>query len=169
MENEGDSTMPTLEEAAQEFLAQKRIAVAGVSRKGDVAANFIYKKLRSTGYEVFPVNPNAEEVEGDRCYPNLAAIDGGVDAVVVATHPDAAPDIVRQCGEVGVRRVWIHRGIGKGSYNEEAVRLCRELGIGVIPGSCPIMFCEPVDIGHKCFRWFFRVTGNEPAPHNAGT
>lgn len=156
--------MLTLPEAAQEFLAQKRIAVAGVSRKGDAAANAIYKKLRSAGYEVFPVNPNAAEVEGDKCYPTLTAIPGGVDGVVIGTAPSAAAQLVRECGALGIKRVWMHRSFGQGSVDDEAVRLCRELGLSVIPGSCPMMFCEPVDVAHQCMRWFLRVSGKQAQP-----
>ncbi|GIK42165.1 MAG: CoA-binding protein [Chloroflexota bacterium] len=157
--------MLTLKEAAQEFLAQKRIAVAGVSRSGDTAANAIYKKLRDSGYEVFPVNPNAAEVEGDRCYPTLAAIPGGVEAVVIATHPNVTEQVVRECATLGIKRLWMHRSFGQGSVDGEAVRLCAELGLSVIPGSCPLMFCEPVDMGHKCLRWFLQVSGKEAKPN----
>lgn len=156
--------MSTLKEAAQEFLSQKRIAVAGVSRQGDAVANAIFKKLRQTGHEVFPVNPNAAEVEGERCYPNLAAIPGGVDGVVLATPPSAAVQLVRECGALGIKRVWMHRSFGQGSVDDEAVRLGTELGLSVIPGSCPMMFCEPVDVAHKCLRWFLRVSGKEAQP-----
>jgi uncharacterized protein len=154
--------MSTLEEAAQDFLAQRRIAVAGVSRKGDTAANIIYKKLRDSGYDVFPINPLAKEVEGDPCYPDLATIPGGVDGLVIATPPQVAAQLVRDCAELGVHRVWMHRSFGQGSVDDEAVRLAQELGLTIIPGSCPMMFCEPVDIVHKCMRWFFRVSGSQP-------
>lgn len=156
--------MTTLEDAAREFLAQKRIAVAGVSRKGDVPANAIYKKLKTTGHEVFAVNPNASEVEGDTCYPNLSAIPGGVDGVVIATPPGVAAGLVRECAERGIPRVWMHRSFGTGSVDHEAVKMCRERGIAVIPGSCPMMFCEPVDVAHKCLRWFLHVSGKEARP-----
>lgn len=156
--------MSTLKEAAQEFLAQKRIAVAGVSRQGDAAANAIFKKLRQTGHQVFPVNPNATEVEGVHCYPNLTAIPGGVDGVVLAAPPSTAVSLVRECGALGIKRVWMHRSFGQGSVDDEAVRLCAELGLSVIPGSCPMMFCEPVDVAHKCLRWFLQVSGKEAQP-----
>lgn len=155
-----------LKNAARDFLNLKRIAVVGVSRKGDVAANIVYKRLRNEGYEVFPVNPNAEEVEGNRCYPDLASIDGGVEGVVIGTHPKVAADVVRQCGELGIKNVWMHRSFGKGSVDEEAVKLCEELGISVIPGACPMMFCKPVDTGHKCIRWFLGISGGLPKPRN---
>jgi predicted CoA-binding protein len=160
--------MSTLPEAAREFLSHRRIAVAGVSRKGDVAANAIYVKLRKEGYEVFAVNPNGETLEGDRAWPSLASIPGGVDGVVIATHPSVASKLVRDCAALGVKRVWMHRAIGGGSANEEAIALARELGLAVIPGSCPMMFCEPVDIAHKCMRWVFKATGHEARPEGYG-
>ncbi|HEY3267793.1 MAG TPA: CoA-binding protein [Armatimonadota bacterium] len=156
--------MPTIQDAAREFLAQKRIAVAGVSRKGDAAANAIYRKLRAAGHEVFAVNPNADSVEGDTCFRSLSAIPGAVDAVVIATPRAAAEGLVRQCAANGVRRVWMHSSFGHGSVDEGAVRLAQELGLAVIPGSCPMMYCEPVDGFHRCLRWVLRVSGRQPAP-----
>ena len=160
--------MTSLQEAVQDFLAQKRIAVAGVSRStGDAPANLIYRKLRDGGYRVFAVNPNAEEVEGDRCYPDLRSIAEGVDGVVIATTPAVCEEIVRQCATIGVRRVWMHRSIGQGSVSEAAVEYCRGHALTVIPGGCPMMFSEPVDWGHKCMRWVLKLTGGLPAPVSA--
>ena len=135
-----------------DFLAGKRIAVAGVSRGKASAANPVYLKLRACGYEVFAVNPNAAQVEGDACYPDLSSIPGGLDGVVVATHPNASLEVVRQAVDRGVKRVWFHRSIGKGSVSREAVEECEKHGLGCIVGGCPLMFCEPVDFGHRCLR-----------------
>ncbi len=154
--------MAELKEAVRDFLAQRRIAVAGVSRGKNEAANVVYRKLRDSGYEVFPVNPNAREVEGDECFPDLKSIPGGVDGVVIATHPKMSEQVARQCAELGISRVWLHRSFGQGSVSEEAVRFCREHGIDVIPGGCPMMFCQPVDIGHRCMRWILGLTGGLP-------
>jgi len=158
--------MSSLKEAAKDFLAQKRIAVAGVSRRGDIPANLIYKKLRDTGHEVYGVNPNAETIEGDVCYPDLPAIPVTIDGVVIATHPQKTCAVVQSCADAGIKRVWIHRAFGQGSVDEAALNLCRELGLSVIPGSCPMMFCEPVDIAHKCMRWFFSVSGKQAEPEH---
>ncbi|MCP4204466.1 MAG: CoA-binding protein [bacterium] len=144
------------------FLEQKRIVVAGVSRSKNEAANMIYRKLRDTGYEVFAVNPNAQSVEGVTSYPKLAAIPGGIDAVVIATPPKATLEIVHECVDLDIRHVWMHRSFGQGSYSDEAANLARESGIHVIPGGCPMMFCGPVDMGHRCMRWFLRLTGGLP-------
>jgi predicted CoA-binding protein len=152
----------TLKEAAAEFLIQARIAVAGVSRSHGQAANTIYRKLRSLGYQVYAVNPNAEQVEGDRCYPRLADIDGGVDAVVIATHPDVTPRVARECVALGIPRVWMHRSFGTGSVSDEAVQVCVDGGVSVIPGGCPMMFLESTDIPHACMRWILGHTGGLP-------
>jgi uncharacterized protein len=154
--------MMTLEEAVQDFLAQKHIAVAGVSRHGAEAANHVYKKLRGAGYLVSATNPHANEVEGDPCYPDLKSIPTQIDGVMIATHPDAAVDIVHQCAELGINRVWFHRSFGEGSVNETAVAFCREHQMTVIAGGCPMMFCKPVDFAHKCMRWVLKATGKLP-------
>lgn len=138
-----------------EFLRGKRFAVAGVSRNKQEAANAVFRKLRGAGREVVPINPNADEIEGVRCYPDLASVPGErIDGVVVATHPKVAVEVVRQCVERGVPRVWFHRSFGEGSVSEEAVRACEEHGTHAIVGGCPMMFCEPVDVAHRCMRWW---------------
>ncbi len=149
--------------AIEEFLAQRRIAVAGVSRNKNEAANAVYRKLRGAGYEVFAVNPNAQTVEGDPCYPDLRSVPGGIDGVVIATHPAVSEQVAQECAQLGVSRVWMHRSFGQGSVSEEAVEICRENGIAVIAGGCPLMFCDPVDIGHRCMRWILGVSGRLPS------
>jgi predicted CoA-binding protein len=160
--------MTSLRNAVTEFLAQKRIAVAGVSRDSDIPANAIYKKLREKGYEVYAVNPRALEVEGDPCFPDLKSVPAELQGVVVATPPEAAESVVEECAELGISRVWMHRSFGAGSVSAAAEGLCRDAGIAVIPGACPMMFLEPVDVGHRCFRWFLRVSGKLPAPAGFG-
>jgi uncharacterized protein len=156
----------SLDVKANDFLAQKRIAVAGVSRDNSrhPTANLIYHRLKKTGHEVFPVNPQMQTFEGDRCYPNLQAIPGGVDGVVIVTRPETTERIVHDCGDAGVRRVWMHQSIGKGSsVSKEAVEYCRQRDISVIAGGCPMMYGAGVDFGHTCMRWILRLTGGLPA------
>jgi predicted CoA-binding protein len=153
--------MANVPEAVSEFLRGKRIAVAGVSRASGQAANAVYRKLRDCGYEVFPINPNAAEVEGVTAYPDLASIPVTVDGVVIATHPDASVDIVRQCSKHGVTRVWFHRSFGDGSVSAQSIRECEALGLHYIVGGCPLMFCQ-VDFAHKCMRWWLQRRGRVP-------
>ncbi len=155
--------MASIGTAASEFLANKRVAVTGVSRTpGAHGSNAVYQRLRDRGYQVFAVNPNATEVEGDACYPDLAAIPGGVDAVVIGTRPEHAEGTVRECVELGIRHVWMHRGPGSGSVSPSAAAYGREHGIAVIDGGCPCMFDPAADFGHKAMRFVFSLTGNIP-------
>jgi uncharacterized protein len=155
--------MTAIKDAASEFLAHKRVAVTGVSRTpGNHGSNAVYKRLRERGYEVFAVNPNAEEVEGDRAYEDLRSIPGGVDAVVIGTRPEIADETMRECAELGIEHVWMHRGPGAGSVSESASTYGRERGISVIDGGCPCMFGPTADAGHKAMRFVFTLTGNVP-------
>src|SRR5262245_30067785 len=126
--------MQNIKEAASEFLANKRVAVTGVSRnrKSGHGSNTVYKRLRERGYQVFAVNPNAAEVEGDAAYKDLGSIPGGVDAVVIGTRPERAEATMRECAELGIKHVWMHRGPGTGSVSPAATDYGRANGIAVI-------------------------------------
>ena len=155
--------MTKIKQAAADFLVNKRVAVTGVSRQPkDHGSNVVYKRLRDRGYEVFAVNPNAEEVEGDRSYHDLRSIPGGVDAVVIATRPERAEETMRECAELGIKHVWMHRGPGAGSVSEEAAEYGRGEGIAVIDGGCPCMFGQTADFGHKAMRVVLSLSGNVP-------
>ncbi len=145
--------MQTLKEAAAAFLANKRVAVTGVSRTPKThGSNNVYRRLRERGYEVFAINPNASEVEGDRTYPDLRSIPGGVDAVVIATRPEVADQTIRECVELGIEHVWMHWGAGARSVSPTATEYGRQHGIAVIDGGCPLMFAPTADFGHKVLR-----------------
>ncbi|HEY6029786.1 MAG TPA: CoA-binding protein [Gaiellaceae bacterium] len=145
--------MPSIDEAASAFLAKKRVAVTGVSRTPrQHGSNTVFKRLRDRGYDVFAVNPNAEQVEGDRAYPDLRSIPGGVEAVVIGTRPELADRTMRECAELGIEHVWMHRSYGAGSVSSSATTYGREHGITVIDGGCPCMFEPTADFGHKVLR-----------------
>ena len=155
--------MATVKQAALEFLANKRVAVTGVSREPkNHGANVVYQRLRDRGYQVFAVNPNAEQVEGDRCYPDLKSIPGGIEAVVIGTRPEIAESTMRECVDVGVKYAWMHRLYGAGSVSDAATAYGREHGITVIDGGCPLMFDGTADFGHKCMRAIYTMTGHVP-------
>jgi predicted CoA-binding protein len=145
--------MQPIKEAASEFLAKKRVAVTGVSRTPKThGSNNVYRRLRHRGYDVFAVNPNAQEVESDRSYPDLKSIPGGVEAVVIGTRPELAEDTMRECAGLGIKHVWMHRGPGAGSVSAAATDYGRQHGITVIDGGCPLMFEPTADFGHKIMR-----------------
>jgi predicted CoA-binding protein len=153
----------TMKEAVSEFLGKKRVAVTGVSRNPHGhGSNMVYQRLRERGYQVFAINPNADSVEGDRCYADLASVPGGVEAVVIGTRPETADATMRECVELGIRHVWMHRGPGAGSVSVSATEYGRRHGVTVIDGGCPCMFEPTADFGHKVARVVFSVTGAVP-------
>jgi len=153
----------TIGEAAAEFLGKKRIAVTGVSRtqKGH-GSNVVYQRLRERGYEVFAVNPNADRIEGDRCFHDLRSIPDGVDAVLIGTRPETAMATMRDCAELGIGHVWMHRAFGAGSVSDAATSWGRAHGIHVIDGGCPLMFEPAADPGHKVMCSLLTLTGKVP-------
>ena len=155
--------MQKIKDAASDFLAGRRIAVTGVSRDPKThGANVVYRRLRERGYEVFAVNPNTPETEGDPTYANLAAIPGGVDGVVIATAPERAEATMHECADLGIHQVWMHRGPGPGSVSPAAAEYGRAHGIAVIDGGCPCMFGPTADPGHKVMRGVLKLSGNVP-------
>jgi predicted CoA-binding protein len=154
--------MTTLKEAAEQFLALNTIAVAGVSSTKKDAANYIFEKLRNSGYHVFAINPKVTEIDGYPCYPSLSALPEKPEGVVIGTSPKVTMQIVKECAALGIKHAWIHKAVDNGSYSAEAEQYCRENGIHLIPGGCPMMFCQPVDFAHKCIKWVLGTFGKLP-------
>ncbi|MBF6595178.1 MAG: CoA-binding protein [Thermaceae bacterium] len=153
-----------MQAATQDFLAQKRIAVVGVSRDGKHAANLIYRKLRSEGYRVYAVNPQAQTLEGDLAYPDLKSLPETPDGVVIVTRPQVGEQVVQQCAELGIKRVWMHNGMHSlgSSVSPQALEFCRANGITAIPGGCPMMYIQNADFGHRFMRWMQNLSGGLP-------
>ena len=158
--------MSKIDALVQDFLTQKRIAVVGVSDKRETGCNLAYQKFKAEGYAVIPVNPRLTTFDGAPCYPDLKAIPEKPDAVFILTNPTVTEQIVRQCVDLGIKHVWMHCMMGTKpglvagmtSVSPEAVRLCRENGISVIPGACPNQYLKP-DVGHAIMRGLFRTLG----------
>jgi predicted CoA-binding protein len=158
--------MAKIDIMVQEFLAQKKIAVVGISDKRDTGCNLNYRKFKENGYQVFAVNPRINQFEGDPCYPDLKSIPEVPDAVFILASPKVTEQIVRQCVDLGVKHVWMHCMMGTKpglvesmtSVSQEAVQICRDNGIQVIPGSCPNQFLKP-DFGHATMRVMWRTFG----------
>lgn len=158
--------MSALNDRVQDFLSLKQIAVVGVSDKRETGCNLAYRKFKAAGYSVSAVNPRISSFEGDPCYPDLKSIPEKPDGVFILTNPRITTDIVQQCADLGIKHVWMHCMMGTKpglaasmtSVSPEAVRICRENGITVIPGACPNQFLKP-DIGHSIMRVMFRTIG----------
>lgn len=154
-------------DAADAFLAHRRIAVTGVSHApAGHGSNAVYQRLRERGYDVFAVNPNASrdgtQVEGDTAYPDLRSIPGGVEAVVIGTRPEHAEGTMREAVDLGITQVWMHRSFGGGSVSDAATAYGRDHGVTVIDGGCPLMYGPTADTGHKLMCRWFTMTGKVP-------
>jgi predicted CoA-binding protein len=158
--------MSKIDTLVQDFLAQEKIAVVGVSDKRETGCNLAYRKFKESGYAVSAVNPRLTSFEGDPCYPDLKSIPEKPDGVFILTNPTVTEQIVEQCVDLGIQRVWMHCLMGTKpglaasmtSVSQEAVHMCRENGIEVIPGTCPNQFLKP-DFGHTLMRGMFRTFG----------
>jgi uncharacterized protein len=158
--------MAKIDPLINDFLNQKKIAVVGVSDKRETGCNLTYKKFKEAGYQVFAVNPRISTYDGHPCYPDLKSIPEKPNAVFILANPKVTELIVRQCVELGIKHVWMHCMMGTKpglvtgmtSVSPEAVRMCQENGIAVIPGSCPNQFLKP-DFGHGMMRRLWRTLG----------
>ncbi len=159
--------MSTVDALVKDFLAQKKIAVVGVSDKRETGCNANYRRFKSAGYQVYAVNPRLTSFDGAPCYPDLRALPEKPDGVFILANPKVTDEIVRQCVDLGIKRVWMHcmmgtkpgLAAGSTSVSQQAVDQCREHGIAVIPGTCPAQFLNP-DFGHGMMRILWRALGN---------
>jgi predicted CoA-binding protein len=144
--------------AVNDFLAQRRLAVVGVSRGGNKFGNAAFKELKAKGYQVIPVNPHAEVVEGELSYPSLSALPEPADGVLIVVPPDETEKVVRDAAEAGIPRVWMQQG----SESVAAIRFCEEQGISAVHGECILMFAEPAAFYHRLHRWVWGLMGRLP-------
>lgn len=167
--------MAKIDQLVDEFLAQKMIAVVGVSDQRETGCNMAYKRFKQAGYKVVPINPRISEFEDQQCYPDLESIPEKPDVVFILTNPDVTEQIVDQCIDIGIKYVWMHcmlgtkPGLAAGmtSVSQDAVQRCVENGIKVIPGSCPNQFLNP-DFGHAMMRRIWRFFGLMGVPEEMG-
>lgn len=146
----------------ERFLSQKRIAMVGISRERQHISTILFEEFCRRGCEVIPVNPNSPEIMGRRCFASIKDIQPVPDAVLLLTAPAVTNSVVRDCAEVGVKRIWMYRGAGHGSVDAEAVEFCRDQGIELVPGQCPLMFLSPVRGVHRFHRFISKMTGHYP-------
>lgn len=158
--------MSKLDTLIKDFLAQKKIAVVGVSDQRETGCNLAYRKFKENGYQVYAVNPRMTFYDGATCYPDLKSIPEKPDAVFILTSPKVAEQIVQQCVDLSVKHVWMHCMLGTRpglvesmtSVSQSAVDMCKANGIAVIPGSCPNQFLKP-DFPHTLMRMMCRSFG----------
>ncbi|HYM78494.1 MAG TPA: CoA-binding protein [Candidatus Dormibacteraeota bacterium] len=155
------TTTPSLE-VIEDFLAQKRIAMIGLSRDPKHFSASLFRELCRRDYEVIPVNPQATEVHGHRCFPRVQDVQPPVDGALLMTSPEVTESAVVDCAEAGIRRIWMYRAAGKGAVSSKAVAFCQERGIQVVPGQCPFMFLPDSDGIHRFHGFIRKITGRYP-------
>ena len=151
-----------MKELAQEFLAQKRIAIVGVTRDATGWGRTLYDEFKKRGYDTYAVNPNATALQGIQCYPSLSKLPMKVDGVLLAVPPDVTDQVVREVAELGIPRVWMHKGAGAGAVSESAIQFCKEKNIATVYGVCPFMYLQPQGFGHKMHYTFTKWFGGLP-------
>ena len=149
-------------ELINKFLDLKRIAFVGISSNPKDFRRMIYKELVKLNYEIIPVNPKIDEIDGVKAYPGVKDIDPTVEGVFVMTTADIAEQIVQECIEAEIKNVWLHKGVGKGSVNDKVLSICEENGIEVVPGYCPFMFLPESNFPHNIHRFIKKLKGSFP-------
>jgi len=149
-------------ETIEDFLAQKRIAMVGISREPKNFSVMLFEELCRRGYDVVPVKPKTPEVLGRRCFARVQDIQPPVEAALLMTSPEVTDAVVGDCAEAGIRRVWMYRAAGTGAVSEKAVAFCSERGIQVVPGQCPFMFLPNAGAGHRLHGFIRKITGRYP-------
>ncbi len=144
--------------SVDEFFQQKTLAMVGVSRDTKKFGYQVYRELKSKGYHLLAVNPQAQQIDGEPCYPNLRQLPEKAGGVIVMTPAAQSESVVRDAAVAGIRRVWLQQG----SVSDAALRYCQENGIEVIANECVLMFAEPVGSFHKVHRWVWKLIGKMP-------
>jgi predicted CoA-binding protein len=144
--------------AVMDFVSQRSLAVVGVSRGGKKFGNTAYRELKAKGYQLVPVHPQAETLEGDRCAKNLASLPAPVGGVLVIVPPEQAEQVVQEAASAGIKRVWLQQG----AESQAAIRLAESKGMSVVAGECILMFAEPAGSAHRAHRWIEGLFGGLP-------
>ena len=148
----------TARKAVTDFLAQRKLALVGMSRSGKKFGNIVYKELSAKGYEVFPVHRDAQAIGGQRCWPDLRSLPERVGGVITVVSPAQTEKVVEEAHDAGIARVWMQRG----SESPKAVRYCEENGMTLVQGECILMYAEPAAFFHRAHRWVWGLLGKLP-------
>jgi predicted CoA-binding protein len=148
--------------AIPDFLSQKRIAVVGVSKRPGDFSRYVFRELAARAYDVVPVNRLGGMLEGRPCFARVQDIQPPVDGALLLTPPEATAEVVKDCFAAGVTRVWMHRGVGPGAVNAAAAAFCRQHGISVVEGACPMMFLKRAGFGHRLHGALLKLARRHP-------
>ncbi len=143
--------------SVDQFISQESLAVVGVSRNSTKFGNAIYQTLKKNGHKVYPINANAEQIQGDTCYPSLSALPVKVGGVVIVVSPDKTEGIVKEAIDLGIKNIWMQQG----AESAAAIQYCQEKQVNLIHGECVLMFDKPA-FPHTIHRWIWGLIGKLP-------
>lgn len=143
-------------DAAQQFLALKRVAFVGLSQDPKDFSRAVFRALAAAGHEWVPVHPSAQEIEGRRCFARLTEVTPPVEGAFLMVSPAHAGAVVQDAIAAGVKNLWFHRGGGAGVSTPELLAQCREKGITVVDGLCPFMALPRANWVHRLHGYFRR-------------
>ncbi|MBN2174916.1 MAG: CoA-binding protein [Bacteroidales bacterium] len=145
-------------ENIREFTSQKNIAVAGVSRNSKKFGNAIFKELKKKGIQVYPVHPNMDEFEGQKCFPDIGSLPVEVSGIVINTRPDVTKKLVDEAKQKGIKNIWLQQG----SADKDYLNNLETDNYNIISKQCILMFADPVNGVHGFHRWMRKNFGKFP-------
>lgn len=154
--------MPTTMTDVREFLGLRRIALVGASRDPKDFSRYLLRELSEKGYEMVPVNPSTDELDGKQCFARVQDVQPPVEGALLLTAPEKTEQVVRDCAEAGIRHLWMHRSSGPGAVSREAAEFCRKQGIQLVEGHCPFMFLPHTPFFHRIHGFVLKLTGSYP-------
>jgi predicted CoA-binding protein len=152
----------TTRERIDDFLSHRRIAMVGVSRNSKDFSRLLFREFQKRGYDMVPIHPEAEDIEGRHCYRRLQDVSPPVAGALLMTSPGVTDTVVKDCAGAGIRRVWMFRAAGEGAVSQPALRFCEKEGIDVVPGECPFMFFDHCGFIHRAHGFFLKLAGKYP-------
>ena len=150
--------MKSSKQSVDIFINQKSFAIFGVSRSGKKFGNAVFTEMKKKGYHVYPINPNTNEIDGQKCYSNLSELPEKPDGLILSVKPEETEKIVRTAADSGIKNIWMQ----KGSESESAIDFCNQNNINAIHNECVLMFIEPVESAHKFHKFIWKVFGKLP-------
>jgi hypothetical protein len=152
------TTLKTIDE----FLGGKRLAVIGVSRNAKDFTRSLFRELRTRGYDLVPVHPQATEIEGIPAVAHVTDAAPAVDGALLLTKPAVTGEVVHECHAAGIRRVWMYRATGAGAVSGDAVAFCESHEMSVVEGECPFMFLPDTGFPHNFHGFCKKLVGRYP-------
>jgi len=137
------------------FVGSKRIAVVGMSRSGKKFGNMAGKELKAKGYEIFAVHPEAKEIDGFACYPDLKSLNGKIDGVWISIPPKNVSPVLEEAAQIGLKNIWLQQG----AWSAEVQQTIDRLNLPVVSKKCIMMYAQPVKSVHKFHRTIKGIFG----------